>query len=342
LKSDYRYALAFYKEDKTPLGQVPLEVDWEPAVECARFGAFRKDVLAPEDGSVEAAIEPIWLKAPYLSGFRVAFERNGTTGINQDFDTDYFAGLAKGVVPQLVESGKLAENERYFFLAVAFPAEKDQDEPAKLGIVAQPVTPSLALKSSSLPELTREASPVGALSDDVPVFLPERVLGEVEALAREACPKETGGILIGHLHRDSDLPELAAEVTAQIHARRAEADSVRLNFTAACWTDVKGALELRGQGEIMLGWWHSHPVREWCKDCSNESQEGCALARDFFSAHDRALHRAVFPRAYSIALVANDVGVGDLSFSLFGWRNGLIAPRGYHLKGKEAPNGCVP
>ena len=83
----------------------------------------------------------------------------------------------------------------------------------------------------------------------------------------------------------------------------------------------------------MLGWWHSHPVREWCKDCTRERQQTCALAAGFLSAHDRALHRHVFPRAYSLALVVNDVACGGPTFSLFGWRDGLLEPRGFLLVG---------
>ena len=83
----------------------------------------------------------------------------------------------------------------------------------------------------------------------------------------------------------------------------------------------------------MLGWWHSHPVREWCKDCAPERQQVCKMASDFFSAHDHALHRTVFPRAYSIALVANDAVMGDVTFSAFGWREGLLESRGFHIAG---------
>ncbi len=81
----------------------------------------------------------------------------------------------------------------------------------------------------------------------------------------------------------------------------------------------------------MLGWWHSHPVREWCKECPVERQQVCKMSGDFFSAHDHALHRTVFPSAYSIAIVANDVATGDVTFSAFGWRDGLLEARGFHV-----------
>ena len=55
------------------------------------------------------------------------------------------------------------------------------------------------------------------------------------------------------------------------------------------------------------------------------------MASGFFSAQDRALHRAVFPRAYAVALVVNQIAEQEQTFSLFGWRQGLIQARGFHV-----------
>ena len=135
----------------------------------------------------------------------------------------------------------------------------------------------------------------------------------VELMVR-AGGKETGGILIGHLHRDPGRRQLFLEVTAQIPAQHAEQELARLTFTPETWTAVDAALALRGKGEIQLGWWHSHPASHWCDDCPPETRRRCksagAPSGDFFSAHDVALHRTVFPRAYSIALVLSD-GCGN-------------------------------
>ena len=113
-----------------------------------------------------------------------------------------------------------------------------------------------------------------------------------------------------------------------IGARHAQGQLTRLTFTAESWTAVQAALDLRRKAEMMLGWWHSHPSRVWCQKCPVEKQKVCPLAMDFFSEHDRQLHRTVFPRAYSVALVVND-SVNGLSYSLFGWREGVVASRGF-------------
>ena len=78
-------------------------------------------------------------------------------------------------------------------------------------------------------------------------------------------------------------------------------------------------------------------MREWCKgkSCTPEAQKTCHLAKDFFSADDDAVMRAAFPRAYSIAIVANDTAFTDLTFSMFGNREGLTQPRGFYVLEEE-------
>ena len=101
-----------------------------------------------------------------------------------------------------------------------------------------------------------------------------------------ASGRETGGILIGRLHHDAALPEIFAEVSAQIPAEHTLGTVARLTFTAETWSAASAAIRLRNQGEVYLGYWHSHPVREWCraKECTLEKQKTCRLAKDFFSA----------------------------------------------------------
>ena len=136
-------------------------------------------------------------------------------------------------------------------------------------------------------------------------------------------------------------------MTAQIPAQHTEQELARLTFTPETWTAVDAALALRDGGEIQLGWWHSHPASHWCDACPPEKRQRCKTAGtpsgDFFSAHDVALHRAVFPRAYSIALVLSD-GCGNAGtpvWRLFGWRYGMVMARGFHLMHAARPPAAV-
>jgi hypothetical protein len=251
--------------------------------------------------------------------------------VTTDFSTTYFGGLALQASRAFVEKGVLKDGDKFRYAATAFPRQQPENAP-KFQLTAEEVAPALSIKQSVLADFTNRARLHGqVMADDLPVFIPRLVLVEAAALSREAGAKETGGILIGHLHRDAESSEIFVEVTAYIVARNAEADLAKISFTAKTWTDVRAAIGLRHKDEIMLGWAHSHPAREWCKDCPVEKQRVCGMANDFFSSHDRALHRTVFPRAYSVALVVNDVAFDKPGFSMFGWRRGQIEPRGFYI-----------
>jgi hypothetical protein len=330
----YRYAVHVLREDDTPVRQVPVELDWEPAREWLRLQALRSGRSPEEAFTLDCAIEPVWHPArgqPYLGGFRV---RAAAAGCEEEFGLGYFSELSRGVTTRLVKEAALQPGDLIRCLPVAFPlaaaaaaAAPPDAAGARLGKQAPP---ALKIEQASLAGLLNGNGPPNPESADaLPVLIPERVLEEISTLTLAAEGRETGGVLIGRLHRDNAPATLFAEVAAQIPARHTEASATRLSFTAATWTGVQAALDLRTRSESMLGWWHSHPVKQWCKNCPEEKRRRCSLARGFLSEEDRLLHRTVFPRAYSLALLANDVEDGP-TFSLFGWSRGVLAPREFH------------
>jgi hypothetical protein len=254
-----------------------------------------------------------------------------------EFGDAYFRSLAESASAYFVEKGRVAPGETVKFLVAAYPSPEAAAPERRARFLAEELEPLLVLGESSLAEAVRLATPSGALGGGLmPVVIPRRVLAEAADLCRAAGDVETGGILIGRLYRDSDpgLHDIFAVITAEIPARHARATGASLSFSSGTWTDVSAALAQRPQGEQMLGWWHSHLVsKELCRrDCPVERQRNCRLAKDFFSAHDHALHRAVFPQAFSVGLVVNDIAHSDPIFSLFGWNQGVLAPRGYYIK----------
>ncbi len=326
-------AVEVLRRDGARAAQVPLPVDWEPAVEWARFHALREGV--PQDLALTAAydLEPVWDQrrgAPYLDAIEVRLRGTDRNGVR--VRTGYFAGPAGATAGQLVKDGVLQEGEVVRFHPLAFPHAESGGDDAPARVQVAIAAPRLPVRSAPLPA-TEAVRPEGTgTADDHPVVVAPEILAEAAELAVQARPNETGGILIGHLCRDPETGTVFAEVTAQIPARQAEASTTRLTFAPETWTGVRAALELRARGEIMLGWWHSHPVREWCAKCPEEKQRACAFAAGFLSEHDRALHRAVFPRAYSVALVVNDVGFEPSpTYALFGWREGLLTTRGFSV-----------
>jgi hypothetical protein len=334
LKDDYRYALLLFRRDGSALGSASVTVDWEPAAEWTRFYNARRGGI-PLCGEGIASIEPLWDRTegePYMRGFRVAYASGGQK-VTSDFPSGYFSELAAKASAEFVKRGKLEAGDTYLFQAVAF-AKNGNGKPAEgpaLEVVEE--KPYLEFVESRLDDFQRRSLPAGVVdADDMPVFIPQRVLDEAAALTRGVEGRETGGVLIGRLHRDAGLPEIFAEVSAQIPAEHTRGTVTKLTFTAETWSAASAAIRLRNQGEVYLGYWHSHPVREWCrnKECTLEKQKNCRLAKNFFSEDDVTVMRAAFPRGHSVGLVANDTAFG-LSFSLFGWREGKIQSRGFSI-----------
>jgi hypothetical protein len=89
---------------------------------------------------------------------------------------------------------------------------------------------------------------------------------------------------------------------------------------------------------MVLGWFHSHPQLAWCREkkCSPEAQRRCAAAVGFLSAEDVALHRTMFPRAFTVALVMTH-SINGIRPRLFGWRAGSLEPRGYRVLAPISP-----
>ena len=335
LRNDYRYGLLLFRKDDASLGSASVTVDWEPAAESTRFDhARRGEVELCGEGT--ASIEPLWDRTegePYMRGFRVVYDSDGRK-VTSDFPSSYFSEAAAQASTEFVKRGKLEPGDTYLFQAVAF-AENGAAKPgAGLELEVVEEKPAIEHAESRLDDYRRRSSPAGVVdADDMPVFIPQRVLDEAAALTRGAEGRETGGILIGRLHHDAALPEIFAEVSAQILAEHTRGTAAKLTFTAETWSAASAAVRLRHQAEIYLGYWHSHPVREWCrsKECTPEKQKTCQLAKDFFSENDRAVMRAAFSRAHSVGLVVNDTAFSDPTFSLFGWRGGKIHPRGYYI-----------
>jgi hypothetical protein len=330
----YRYVIEMFTHDgTTSLGQYPVEVDWEPAREHLRLLGLRRGAAFDAE---RIAIEPVWSEKfgePHATGARL------TAGeLVCEVPQSYFKPLAVEASGDLVEKEVLKTGDRFLFQLLAYRQQPEPSAPRRGGFTVRDATPPLAFVDSSLATLQAGAMASGeGEAADVPVFIPQQVLDEAEALTREAGSVETGGILIGRLHRDASIPEIGVVVTAQIPAQHTQSKTTALTFTAETWTAVQAAIDLRKSGQIYLGWWHSHPSFAFCNaECPPERRRVCALQRPFLSADDLVLHRTVFPKAYHVALLANHSDAG-IAFSLYGWRAGAVQSRAFHVLGATRP-----
>ncbi len=334
LTSPYRFAVAMFAEDGTSLGTVAAKRDWGPVHEWTRFRFQRRGQLSL-DGDGSASVLPVWettLGEPYCRGYRIQIEQPGRVPLCSDFPNTHFRDAASTVASVFVEQKKLREGEYYSYLVVAQPAPVQPESPGGLRVCN--ASPPVPARNASLNIFLTASTACGTIDDsDMPVFVSPQVLEEAAAQTRAHEGTETGGILIGKLWRDLAVAEIFAQVTAAVPAEHSIGNHVKLTFTPQTWTAANAALRLRNRDEILLGYWHSHPVRTWCKgrSCSLDAQKSCRFAKDFFSADDEDVLRAAFPAPWCFAIVANDTAFTDLMFSMFGNREGITTPRGFFV-----------
>lgn len=331
----YRYAIEILRRDGVRVGQKTVEPDLAPLVESARLAYLRRvGPSAASDYDRPVEIEPVWqpkLGEPYVGALSLKMEEDGEP---LRAPTTLFRPAAGGVSKHFVSTGALEEGSAIAYLVTAYPDQRGDASPPDRVFRVRELPAHIAVSAGTwVPEGTKEETQPA----DLRIAVPQRVLDEVAGLTVARRGVETGGALIGHLRWDAGLVDLFVEVTEQIHARNAIGDGTRLQFTPECWTEIRSALALRHRGEMILGWWHSHPAQDWCAQCPRERQETCPLQTGFLSDHDKTLHRTVFPRAFMPALVATDSALGEVQFAVFGWRDGILQTRQFHVLGGDSP-----
>jgi proteasome lid subunit RPN8/RPN11 len=328
----HRLVTEIVGRDGRVLAETALNPDWEPAIEWTSLTGLRRHGVWAPDSSAKRTLEPLWhdtMREPYIQGFRVHQSCHGVVW-HEDFSTRYLHHLAS-TAAVVIEKGALVDEDDivYRTRAHAAPQLGVRQDGGLFTTIEQPSP----LDVRDLPRAMLEESTLAGDThrDDFQVCIPREVLDEASSLTSGAGDIETGGILIGHIGR-IEHTDICLMVTALVPARHTTGDSVKLTFTSDTWTDVRRALALRAKGEIAIGWFHSHPQFAWCRErgCSPEQQQRCRAADGFLSVDDLALHRTMFPRAFTMALVMTH-SIKGIVPRLFGWRSGLLEPRGYRV-----------
>jgi len=345
----FEFAAELFTGEGRPLERVTLAPDWRPALEWVRLEGIREGRLWAVTGDASGEVEPIWdgsAGEPIVAAFRAV-----VGGVSREIPKAYLRGLVQQASAGLVEKGLLGSGDVYRWVVTARPsavvAARDEAEDADL-LVEEIVRP-LPLAGASLDALAAGARAAGTPAPDrsrMPVFVPQRVLDEAVALALAAHDVETGGVLVGRLCRDGVAdgdgpPALFLDVTAQIAAPHTRAESARLTFTADTWAAVQAALTLRRRDEVMVGWWHYHPDFCRLRDCPPERRARCPGASPFFSAEDVHLHRAIFSAGHHIGLLLSDSTPDGLAWSMYGWWQGMVSARGFHVVGQAPAGGAT-
>ena len=290
--------------------------------------------------SDDVRIEPLWNEhsgPPKVRGFRAMAPGSD---VSMEFPLTYFSPCAERVACERVRRGELETGDLYEYSVLAEP-RRTEPAPRRRAITIETTSPALSITPAALQPLMNRSLLMGSdHARDVPAFIHWNVLEECSLLTRRAGAMETGGVLMGRIHRDDAGGDLFLDVTAQVPAA-AEGELTRLSFTADTWNQMQCEINRRCTTEIWLGWWHSHSFtkaqRPEISSLSTPRRER-SIATAFLSEEDLLLQRTVFPRAYSLALLVTDSPMSGMSWSVFGWRRGAIKPRGFHLLDVPLPS----
>jgi hypothetical protein len=340
VRCPYRFVIEVRPPDGLPTQQVTIEPDWEPALEAARFAGLRSLGVWSQPDSARAHIEPRWFAGAGPPRVRSLSVHVNSDGHHWSVDLPavrYFHEAARAVIARLVADGRITAGQRVGYAVTAYAIDGPFAKTSALTFETADRLQPCPARDRPIGELVDRSIACGESDpSDIDVVLPELMLDEICELTLDAGEAETGGVLVGHLCRNHASRDFGLELTAQVPARHTEANASKLTFTADTWTDVRAAVALRQAGELLVGYWHSHPAHGWCKACPVERQTACPLSAGFLSADDKALHRVMFPAAYSQALVITR-SVRGLDVQLFGWRHGVLEPRGFRLLPADVP-----
>ena len=289
LESSHRMYLEFYETAGGPrVHEEPLgEPDFDRARLAANWAAFRAGLLptyAP--GKEPSHIEPIFVNpdggSPRATGFMVEIATAGGDVHRVSFDVDHFSVRARRTASELVRKGRVPGGKTLLYSLSACPAWNGDTETGGAGFTLEGATAAVTIRPAS-----RE--PFGPLEPwdsprecDFPVLIHRRVIEDAIAEAARSPERETGGFLLGHLRLEDTSRGPLLEVTNLVPAESTEASTVSLTFTPESWAHVRRLIDIRGEGEILAGWMHSHPFR-FCAPCPvparrNVSTRSCSSA----------------------------------------------------------------
>jgi proteasome lid subunit RPN8/RPN11 len=337
----YRFRLEFWKPGGRCMAEAPLEeADFARAVETAFFDGLRRGLFTeyrlPQHG---VRLEPRFVRAdsgsPRTRGFDVVLPTPSGEEDRMSFRTRFLSGYTKRAIREMVVSGTLPLNTALLYHLAAYLDETAGQAPRRSGISLDSAAPAVPIRDSARNALGRTEKWDGPSPVDVPVLIPRRVLEEALAEAQRTPDREVGGLLLGHLRRDAETRELFVEITGYVPAEETIATSVSVTFTTATWSRAREVIELRGEGEIFVGWVHSHPfgLPEPCPDPLPPEWPDEFL---FFSSEDKFLMELAFPRPFMVGLQTGieprlEQALGHAPVRLYGWREGLIVPRGFEV-----------
>ena len=335
----YHYRLEFFKvRGGERVHDLPLaRADFSRAIEATFFDGLRRGLFTDDDPPMaEARIEPAFADgSPNARGFRVVLPLPGGDEHRQDFPAEFFDRWALRIGADLVRQRRVPNNSTLLYQLSAYL--EGEEEPARAGLrfTVEPESIDVPIRPGSLSSYGPREAWDDPCPEDMPVLIPRRVIDEAVEEAERGPGREVGGALLGHLRRDTASGGIFIEVTCQVPAEETTATEVSVTFTPETWARVREVIDVRGAGEIFVGWVHSHPFG-LCEECPAKPPPECVEKVLFFSDDDEFLMELSFPRPFMVGLLSAreprlKAALGHAPVRLFGWRDGEIVPRGFEV-----------
>jgi proteasome lid subunit RPN8/RPN11 len=338
----YQYRLEFFRiRGGERVADMPLtRADFDRAIEAVFFDGLRNGLFAdyaPPFG--QARIEPDFASgsqgSPMVESFRVVLPLPDGGEHRKEFPAEFFDQRALRIGADLVRAKQVPNNSTLLYqLSACLESEQAPARP-KLRFNLDEEAVEVPIRPGNLVGYGLREAWDRPQSCDMPVLIPRHVIEEAVDEAARAPEREVGGALLGHLRRDTESETLFVEVTCQVPAEETTATELSVTFTPATWARVREVIEIRGEGEIFVGWVHSHPFG-LCDECPLIPPPECVAKVLFFSDDDKFLMELSFPRPFMIGLLCAreprlQAALGHAPVRLFGWRDGEITPRGFEV-----------
>lgn len=157
-------------------------------------------------------------------------------------------------------------------------------------------------------------------ADQIPVFITESVMREIETHVRREKYREVGGVLLGGFYRNDKGSFI--EITGFIAAKNTKSTDVSLTFTPETWEQISAEQAQRNDTAQMVGWYHSHP--------------GLGV---FMSKEDEFIHSSYFNDPWHTAIVVDPI---YSNWGCFKWHDGALErTHGFYIYGPKKSAGKV-
>lgn len=332
----YQFRLEMEIPSIAPQNLVFTLSDFHPAVDAATFEALRRGKVAAYDPpytSFEVRPEFARNASRRVKGFRITIP-----SLDGEFSAEFGLGYFRPKAEQLI--GELAS--RYgdaldrLPTVIKFEMYAEQvplPDPSPRPFLLAPESPRIPITVGDSSTFINGDHWDKSHSNDHSIFMPKRVIDDAIEEAKRDPDREVGGLLLGHLKRDTRGSDLYVEVTCHVPAAATESTETSITFTPQTWAHARDVASHRGRDEMIVGWVHSHPF-SLCEDCPVQAPKECIDKVLFYSRDDRFVMRQLFHQPYMIGLLTAiepkiEAAFGHPPVRMYGWRKCRLVKRGF-------------